>query len=107
MIRRADDDATFWQRLEEADQFFMGRGKVPQTVKALAADLDREGISDALIGAMALNAHGFRRETVDVDVLIRPEGLAAFKEKCLGRRYCRAVCGRPQVFQEHGDRCGR
>jgi hypothetical protein len=32
-----------------------------------------------------LNAHGYTRVTTDVDVLLTREGLAAFKEKHLGR----------------------
>jgi hypothetical protein len=33
---------------------------------------------------MALNAHGYRRVTTDVGVLLTPEGLAAFKAKHVG-----------------------
>jgi len=33
---------------------------------------------------MALNAHGYRRVTADVDVLLTLEGLAFFTEKRLG-----------------------
>ena len=36
---------------------------------------------------MALNEFGYRRVTVDVDVLLTPEGLAAFKARHLGRGY--------------------
>jgi len=99
MIRRADDNTTFWERLEEADRFFMGTGKVPETVRLLAADLDREHIDYALVGAMALNAHGFRRETVDVDVLVRPDGLAAFKERLVGRGYTEKFQGARKSFK--------
>jgi len=94
MIRRADDDAsTFMERLEEADRFFMGTGSVQQTVRSLAADLDREGIHYAIVGGMALNAHGYRRETVDVDVLIRPEGLETLKNCLIGRGYVEKFAG--------------
>jgi hypothetical protein len=88
MIRRAEEDhSSFWERLEEADRFFMGTGKVPETVRLLAADLNRERIDYAIVGGMALNAHGYRRETVDVDVLVNPDGLAAFKDRLVGRGY--------------------
>jgi len=88
MIRhRADDSSSFLERLEEADRFFMGTGGVPQTVQALASDLDRERIDYAIVGGMALNAHGYRRETVVVDVLVRPHGLEAFQSRLVGRGY--------------------
>jgi len=100
MIRRADEDApSFWERLDEADRFFMGTGKVPQTVRTLAADLDRERIDYALVGAMALNAHGYRRETVDVDVLVHPDGLAAFKDCLVGRGYTEKFQGARKSFR--------
>lgn len=99
-IRRTDEDlSTFWERLEEADRFFMGTGKVPQTVRTLAADLDRERIDYALVGAMALNAHGYRRETVDVDVLVHPDGLAAFKDRLVGRGYVEKFQGARKSFR--------
>ena len=77
MIRRIQN-TTFTQNLEEAEQFHMGTGKVHQTVKMLAKDLNDAKIDYTIIGAMALNAHGYRRETTDVDVVVRPEGLDRF-----------------------------
>src|SRR5204863_489391 len=41
----------------------------------------------ALVGAMALNEYGYRRATVDVDILLTREGLEAFKRAHLGRGY--------------------
>ena len=38
----------------------------------------------AIAGAMAANAHGHRRTTADVDILIRLEDLQRFKEKHIG-----------------------
>ncbi|MCA9792216.1 MAG: hypothetical protein KC910_10490 [Candidatus Eremiobacteraeota bacterium] len=38
----------------------------------------------AIAGALAANAHGHRRTTEDVDLLLTPEGLAEFKEHKLG-----------------------
>jgi hypothetical protein len=40
-----------------------------------------------VIGAMALNEFGYRRVTVDVDVLLTAEGLTTFKNLHLGRGY--------------------
>lgn len=55
-------------------------GRVVKTLEEL-------GIPYAICGAMAVNAHGLRRATQDVDVLLRPEGLARFKEQALGRGF--------------------
>lgn len=78
---------SFDERLAESERFHMGTGKVHQTIRQLASDLDRANIDYALIGAMALNAHGFARETVDVDVLVRPQGLKQFIDGLVGRGY--------------------
>lgn len=65
----------------------MSTGKVHETLRTLVADLKREGIDYAIIGGMALNAHGYRRETVDIVVLVTPLGLEKFREKYEGRGY--------------------
>ena len=57
---------SFAERLEESERFHMGTGKVNQTVRQLAEDFQRAKIDYCLVGAMALNAHGYNRETVDV-----------------------------------------
>jgi hypothetical protein len=54
-------------------------------LRKLCATLESDGIPYAIAGAMALNAHGYRRVTTDVDVLLTRHGLAAFKAKHLGR----------------------
>lgn len=77
----------------------MGEGNVRQTVEELAADLDRNGIDYAIIGAMALNAHGYSRETTDVDVLITPTGLVAFRDKLVGRGYVEGFSGARKTFK--------
>jgi hypothetical protein len=81
-----------WERrliagLEEGSRFFMGQGDVHHAARALAKHLEADGIPYAIAGAMALNAHGYRRFTEDVDVLLTSEGLARFKERHLGRGY--------------------
>lgn len=83
----ADDEARFWAGVEEAGRFFMGRSDVQQALARLAAVLDEQGIPYAVVGAMALNEWGYRRVTVDIDVLLTPQGLARLKERVLGRGY--------------------
>jgi hypothetical protein len=94
------DDQLVWTRFEESDKFHMGIGQVHETLRHLSADLGREGIDYAVVGGMALNAHGYKRETVDVDVLVRPEGLQQFAEKCVGRGYVPAFAGARTTFKD-------
>lgn len=63
----------------------MGRDEVHAAMRRLCATLESDGIPYAIAGAMALNAHGYQRVTVDVDVLLTAEGLGAFKARHLGR----------------------
>ncbi len=63
----------------------MGTDEVHKALEKLAATLEADGIPYAIAGAMALNAHGYRRVTVDVDILLAPDGLTAFKQRHLGR----------------------
>ena len=83
----ADQEARFWAGVEEAGRFFMGRSDAQQALARLAAVLEETGIPYAIVGAMALNEWGYRRVTVDVDVLLTPDGLRRLKERVLGRGY--------------------
>jgi hypothetical protein len=70
-----------------AGDFFMKKGIVFETMRRLAERLASEGIPYAVIGGMALAAHGYVRMTLDVDILLSPDGLSLFREKLLGRGY--------------------
>ena len=81
----------------------MGEAEVQKALQKLVRRLDGQGISYAIIGAMALNEFGYQRTTVDVDVLLTPEGLAAFKASNLGRGYVEKFPGSRGVRDtEHG-----
>ncbi|MCC7335621.1 MAG: hypothetical protein IT422_11015 [Pirellulaceae bacterium] len=73
------------QVAERADQFFMGTSNIHQAMVRLTKTLGEMKIPFAIAGAMAANAHGHRRTTEDIDILIRREDLARFKEQHLGR----------------------
>ncbi len=75
------------QVLREATAFFGGRSDVHKAARGIARRLGDLGIDYAIAGALAVNAHGEPRMTSDVDVLVTPEGLARFKDACLGRGY--------------------
>jgi hypothetical protein len=97
------DEERFWLGVRAAERFFMGEAEVQQAMAKLVDLLDRDGIPYAVIGAMALNEFGYRRVTVDVDVLLTPEGLAAFKARHLGRGYVEKFPGsRGLRDAEHG-----
>jgi hypothetical protein len=81
----------------------MGEADVQKALEKLARTLDSEGIPYAIIGAMALNEYGYQRTTIDVDVLLTPAGLAALKERRLGRGYLEKFPGsRGLRDPEHG-----
>jgi hypothetical protein len=73
--------------LREVDAYFMETGKLRSTLTELARHLDEAGIAYAVLGAIALASHGFRRMTVDIDLLLTPEGLSQFQERYVGRSY--------------------
>jgi hypothetical protein len=73
--------------LAEAEAYFMGEGGVHNAAAAITQRLAEAGIDYAIAGGIALGEHGFKRLTVDVDVLIRREGLDRFKAEWLGRGY--------------------
>lgn len=78
----------------------MNEGDVHETLRRLMARLGAEGLDYALIRGMALVAHGYRRFTEDVDILMTPEDLATFRERCIGRGYTPAFSGASKVFRD-------
>lgn len=69
---------------QRADEFFMGTSPIHLAMRRLAAALDEMQIPFAIAGAMAANAHGLRRTTADVDILISGDDLDRFKQRRLG-----------------------
>ncbi|MGE0549752.1 MAG: hypothetical protein AB7O24_24445 [Kofleriaceae bacterium] len=80
-------EARFWEGVAASEAFFMSSDPVHEAMRRLAKALDDLDVPYAVVGAMALNAYGYRRTTVDVDVLITREGLDTFKARWLGRGY--------------------
>jgi hypothetical protein len=79
--------AAVWAGLKYAEQFFRGVADVQQAMRKLVAALDELELPYAIIGGMALNEYGYRRVTVDVDVLLTRKSLQRFKDHWLGRGY--------------------
>jgi hypothetical protein len=86
--------------LREGSRFFMKEGKVYETLRALVRLLDQERLDYAVIGDMALAAHGYRRFTEHVDILLRPETVASFREKLLGLGYLPAFPEAKKTFRD-------
>ncbi|HMS00403.1 MAG TPA: nucleotidyltransferase family protein [Anaerolineales bacterium] len=84
--------------LNESEAFFMKEGKVHLTLKRLTQALQAESIPYTIIGGMALNLLGYTRETVDVDILLTPQGLERFRERLVGRGYVPAFNGATKSF---------
>jgi putative nucleotidyltransferase-like protein len=95
--RLQDDYLTL---LKEASNYYMARGDVFTTLQNLTRRLDEERIPYALIGGLALAAHGFVRMTQDVDLLMTREGLESFKQRFLGRGYVLAFSGAEKTFRD-------
>jgi hypothetical protein len=70
--------------LENVGAFFMKIDPVHAALHELSQRLAAEGIEYALIGGMALGAHGYLRVTQDIDILMTQEGLQKFHEKLVG-----------------------
>ena len=83
----AEAEAAFWDGAAFAGRFFLRQSPVHEALERLARTLDEEGIAYAIAGAMALNEHGYRRVTEDVDVVLTRDGLVRFKAAHLGRGY--------------------
>ncbi|MDQ3007928.1 MAG: nucleotidyltransferase family protein [Chloroflexota bacterium] len=95
---RLQDD--YLALLKEASKYYMARGDVFTTLQNLTRRLEDEKIPYVLIGGLALAAHGFVRMTQDVDLLMRREGLEAFKQRFLGRGYILASSGAQKTFRD-------
>src|ERR1041384_3282256 len=87
--------ATYAEGLE----FFRGKGMLNDALKKLAHDLGKNGIDYTVIGAIALNQHGYQRFTTDIDILLTKEGLEKFHEKLVGLGYRPAFEGALKKFR--------
>jgi hypothetical protein len=76
-----------WSALRTAGEFGMGEAPPQKAMRKIAAVLEEEKIPYAVAGALALNQHGYQRLTVDLDLLMTREGLAALKKRVLGHGY--------------------
>jgi hypothetical protein len=84
-------------RLKEIGMFFQGNDPVHVTMRRVAERLEQARITYAIVGGMAVNAHGHMRTTGDVDFLLTAAGFAAFL-KLVGAGDFERVGRRPRRF---------
>lgn len=75
--------------MSEGSRFFAGDSDVHKALRRIAARLSELGVPYAVAGGMALVAHGYRRFTDDVDILVTAEGLERIHEALDGRGFVR------------------
>jgi hypothetical protein len=78
-------EAQFMKSVAYSSGFLMGESNVQQALLRICDALRADGIPHAVVGALALGQHGYRRTTEDVDLLLTRDGLTRFKQAHLGR----------------------
>jgi hypothetical protein len=84
---------------QEGLRFFMGEGILNETLRRVTKDLENHQIDYSVIGAVALNQHGYRRFTEDIDLLLTKEGLEKFRNELIGKGYRPAFKGATKIFR--------
>ncbi len=95
LLRQGGDRA-----LREASAYLAGAGRLHSALHRLVKRLDAEDIPYALLGGLALAEHGYPRLTEDIDLLMRPSGLARFRQRLVGRGYRPAFSGAQKTFRD-------
>ncbi len=86
--------------LRELSAHFDHNSAVYRTLYRLTERLDEAKIPYALVGALAMNEHGYERATTDVDLVMTREGLEQFREQFVGRGYRLAFQGARKTFRD-------
>ena len=73
--------------MDEGDRFFQEASAAHKALRRIAARLNELGIDYAVVGAMAMFRHGYRRFTEDVDLLVTREGLEEIHRRLEGLGY--------------------
>jgi hypothetical protein len=85
--------------IKDVDMFFQKNDPVHKTLRRTIKNLEKAKIPYALMGGMAVNLHGYRRTTNDVDILLTAEGLAEFQKRFVPKDY-EATPRRPRRFTD-------
>jgi hypothetical protein len=73
--------------MDEGDKFFQEASAAHKALRKIAARLSELGIDYAVVGAMAMFRHGYRRFTEDVDLLVTRDGLEEIHRRLEGLGY--------------------
>jgi len=84
MLTRVQLRRNLHEGLKKVQLQSMGEAKVQKAARRIAAVLNEMEIPYAVIGGLAVMAHGHLRATTDVDLLMTAEGLKQFKDRWLG-----------------------
>jgi putative nucleotidyltransferase-like protein len=87
----------------EGQRYFMGEGRLNDTLAQLVEDLRTHEIDYMVIGALALLAHGYPRFTEDIDIVLTPEGLQRFHQELVGLGYVPAFEGAKKRLRSTRD----
>lgn len=87
----------------EGLRYFMGQGKLNNTLTRVTDALKEHRIDYMVIGAVALMAHGYPRFTEDVALVLTPEGLEAFHRELVGVGYIPAFPGARRRLRSVAD----
>lgn len=100
-----------------AQETFVMLGSEPiwQAAAACHGILATAGLPHVVLGGVAVCLHGYRRNTIDIDMLVRPMDMAAIKSALLragltwdeSLREFRTDAGIPIHFVAAGDRAGK
>jgi hypothetical protein len=93
----------FSKRLRDIELFFEGRDRVHKTQRRVAAKLAKANIPYAVVGGMAVKAHGHEQTTGDVDILLTREGFRSFRRLFVPGAYG-PVPNRPLRFLDRRQR---
>jgi hypothetical protein len=100
---RLDGDLR-WALLE-GSRHFEEDSAVFKALRRITSKLEELGIPYAVAGGMALFAHGYRRFTEDVDIIVDRSSLAEIHKRLEGRGYRPPFAGSKQLRDtEHGVR---
>lgn len=77
--------------------FRQGKDPANASLRRLLRRLDRAGIPYAVMGGLAVWAHGYHRFTNDVDILVTGKGWEEFRRRFVPKNYA-PVTGRPRRF---------
>jgi hypothetical protein len=90
-------DRNFEWALQEGSMHFEQGNAVHKALRKITRRLDELGIPYAVVGAMAMFFHGYRRFTDDVDLLVTPQGLAELHRQLEGLGYLPPFQGSKQL----------